>query len=445
MSMHVPRLGAPHCRPSPVGIALLSLLLAACGDDPVAPPGPDEVPATVSPAQAWPGGVLTLEWDWLAGRAETPAFTVGDSAVQSVRVDDRRVWIVVPQLVAGPAAIAAQVEEASVTLATVEVFGYARSDPLPWLPGLRPWPSAAGTEVIGISAADGSLQVVDLATGASRGTGPLPFQGTIDEVGLSYREGVAIIHEHDHNVTEPTLEWAQAWRIDPVPERLDSVWTGADRNNLVELGPGRFLEHHNGDSWTSGFPTSWLDETGTGRIVPSPAWGQVLLFQGHNPLAGPNEVYVFDAEAGDTAYVLPAYRRLLHGAWTPDAAEAFLAVTAQEDPDEVTSVIRIDAATGDELARTVLPTGAAWTSITVAVTGARVLVAYDDPNLGHWRVRVLRSTDLSLEADLALPDPAASGAWIGPALVVVPDGSSAYFVTANGNGAWRHRIDLLPE
>jgi hypothetical protein len=424
-----------------MGLALMALLLAACGDDPVAPPGPDEVPATVTPAQAWPGAVLTVEWDWLAGRAETPVFTVGDSSAQYVRADDRRVSVVVPQVAAGPATVTALVDGTPVPLGAVEVFGWARVDPLPWLAANRPWPSAAGTEMIGIDPDDGSLQVVDLATGAQRGTGPLPFSGNADEVGIGYRPGVAIALEHDDSACSSP----QVWRIDPVPEQLDPIPYECPHQNLLELGPGRVLVHHNGDTWTSGFPTPWLDETGTGRIVPSPTWGQVLLFQGHNPLAGPNEVFVLDAEAGDTAYVLPDYRRLLHGAFTPDAAEAFLAVTAQEDPDEVTSVIRIDAATGAEHARTALPTGAAWTSVTVAVTGARVLVAFDDPDLGRWRVRVLRAADLSLEADIALPDPAVSGWWLNPVLLAAPDGSAAFLVTSTGTGAWRHRIDLLPE
>ncbi len=81
----------------------------------------------------------------------------------------------------------------------------------------------------------------------------------------------------------------------------------------------------------------------------------------------------------------------------------------------------------------------------MAVTGARVLVAFDDPGLGRWRVRVLRAADLSLEADLALPDPAVSGWWINPVLVAAPDGSAAFLVTSTGTAAWRHRITLLPE
>jgi hypothetical protein len=420
-------------------MALVLVGLPACGDDPVAPPGPDEVPAAVSPARAWPGAVITVEWEWLAGRAETPVFTVGDSAVQYVRADDRRVWIVVPHVVAGPVTVTALVDGTPVPLGTVEVFGWARVDPLPWLAANRPWPSAAGTEMIGIDTDDGSLQVVDLASGAQRGTGPLPFRGTIDEVGLSYREGVAIIHEHDHETTDPTLDWARLWRIDPVPERLDSVWTGAALNNLLELGPDRFLNQHNGDTWSSGFPSFWEEETGTGAIVPSPTWDRILLFH----FAGPAGVYLLDTATGAPAYRLSDFELLAHGAFTADGAEAFLVVLPREDP-ETSRLIRINAATGDVLAEADFPPNHLY-STRVALAGNRVLVAYDGSPDDRWHLRVLRAGDLSLEVDLPLPDPAVSGWWVNPVLAAAPDGSAAFLVTSTGQGAWRHRIELLPE
>ena len=426
-----------------VAISLATVLLHACGDDPTAPPGPDEVPAIISPAAQWSGGTVTLEWPWLEGREVLPEFRSGDSVLTAERLDDSTVTLILPYLTTGPAAISAVVEEESFPLGSVSLYGYTSSDPFPWLGALRPWPSPLRAEVIGVDLDDGSLDVVDLATGASRGTGPLPIMGwRIDEVGLSYRAGVALAFDNDFTNNEE-YPWIDFWRIDPAPVKVDSLFTGtADRTQVYELGPGRFLWHRNGDTWTD----AWEDETGTGPIVVSPDWRRIAPFQGHNPLNGPNTIFVLNVATGSPAYHLPAYRRLLHGAFSLDGSEAFLVATAQEDPDETSSLLRVRAESGEVLASTRIP-GALRSDLSVraVVAGDRLVVAYDVEEFDHWHIRVLRADDLSLETDLPLPDPAVTGSWVYTVLVSAPDASAAFLVTTTSSGFWHHRIDLLPE
>ena len=419
------------------GAILLLALLAACSEEPTAPTAPGDFKAAVTPARAWQGDTLTLEWDWLAGRADMPVFRVGDSTATAMRLDDRRVRIVVPPAAAGPARVAAVIDGATVPLGTVETFGWARSDPVPGLAAARPWPSPAGTEVIGI-AGDGALTVVDLATGASRATSPSPYTGSIVEVGLSYRPGVAIIHQHDHSEDSAT-GWARLWRIDPEPVLLDSVWTSNSLHYLYEIGPGRYLRHHNGDTWitTDGEVSSTFPGTGAGRVVPSPGWDRILLYNvsAHRP------VFVLDAASGEPAYSLAGYESLIHGAFTADGLEAFL-VVADEVPGEgaAVKVARIIATTGHVLAETALPSGVNSFEASVAISGSRVLVAYSLAGVGQWHVRVLRGSDLALEADLPIP-PFDGPAVSVPVLVASSDGSSAFLLANSG----RHRIDLLPQ
>ena len=432
---------APAMRRASGRLAVLVGLAVACGDDPAAPPGPDEVLAVISPAAQWSGGTVTLEWPWLEGRSELPVFLAEDSVLAAERLDDTTVTLTLPYLPTGPAIISAVHEEEEIPLGSVALYGYTRSDPFPYLLALRPWISPVRAEVIGIDQGDGSLDVVDLASGASRGTGPLPFSGaSAEEVGLSYREGVALIFEHYHD--ETAYPWIEFWRIDPVPEKVDSLLSEADHNQVLELGAGRYLWHHNGSTWSD----VWEDETGTGPIVVSPDWRWVLPFQGHNPMAGPNAIFVLDAATGAPAYFLPAYRRLLHGAVSPDGSEAILLGTAQADPDEVATLVRVKVESGEVLGSAGLP-GAIRDaySARVVIAGDRIIVAYDVEEGDHWRVRVLRASDLALEADLPLPDPAVSGSWLYTVLVAAPDGSAAFIVTTTRSGFWRHRIDLLPE
>lgn len=413
-----------------LGPVLLPLaLLVACSGDPTAPPGPGEVKAVVTPTRAWHGDTLTLEWDWLAGRVVTPEFLVGDSSAQFRRIDDRRVQIVVPTVAAGPTRVAAVIEGVAQPLGIVETFGWAGSDALPQLRGARPWPSPAGTEVIGV-AGDGALTVLDLATGASRSTGPSPYKGNITEIGLSYRPGVAVIHEHDH-LDDSATGWARMWRMDPVPVLIDSLWTGGHLHLLYEIGAARYLRGHNGDVWITEEPFGLWPETGTGVAVPSPRWDRMVFYNGNFV----RPVFVLDVASGQPAWSLPGYDLLVHGAFTADGAEAFLTVVS----GTMAKVAHVNAGTGQLLAEAELhAVGAPPWYPRVAIVGGRVLVAYNDRGRS-WHVQVRRASDLSLEADLAIPGSESESEAV---LVASPDGSSAFILSA---GSFRHRIDLLPE
>ena len=420
------------------GAILLLALLAACSEEPTAPTAPGDFKAAVTPARAWQGDTLTLEWDWLAGRADMPVFRVGDSTATAMRLDDRRVRIVVPAMAAGPARVAAVIDGATVPLGTVETFGWARSDAVPELGSARPWPSAAGTEVIGI-AGDGGLRVVDLATGASRGTGPGPYSGQITEVGLSYRPGVAVIHQKGYvSEDDSTAGWARIWRIDPQPALLDSIWTDATLNSLYEIGPDRYWYMDNGAAVvvTDGEFSSPSYSAG-GVVVPSPGWDQLLFY--NNSQARP--VFVLDVASGEPAYSLAGYEALIHGAFTADGLEAFVVVQdGVLGEGAAVKIARVIATTGQVLADAELPSGVSPLEARVAISGSRVLIAWHQPGVGYWHVRVLRAGDLAFEADLSIP-PYGGPLITGPVLIASPDGSSAFLLANSG----RHRIDLLPQ
>ena len=443
--------------------------LVACGDDPVAP-GPGEVPAVISPARQWSAGTVTIEWPWLEGKDELPAFVAGGSLVPVQRTGESTVLLRLPHTHAGPISIVAYPDNPfgddfaspGIVLGTVEVAGFTGIVTAPaLLPWPLPWPTPGATAVIGRNPA-GSVVRFDLESGLLE-TLPisLPAGGGYPFVGSGSGSGLGRVL-----LSDPVDDTLQVWDLSAAPSLVEKIpvlpHDGVLQAHL--LTPDRLLMADDDNIWvyshdagTGNWVQTQFDRTGPDEVVVSPTSDRVAVMMvwsdDYNGVP-----YVLEGDGSSPAFFLPTLSELFSGAFSPDGASLVLAARAGTAPTQ--RLVRVSAASGEVEAEVLLesPGGvtgglgrvvyqSAVEQSAVAATPGRVLVAFNDwtdPAETALRVRllVLRAEDLGFVAELRAPPSA--GSLVGdPYLAISPDGTEALLYD-NESGKLL-RFALLPE
>ena len=412
---------------SPVAALLATVLLHACGDDPAAPPGPDEVPAVISPAAQWSGGTITLQWPWLEGREDLPEFRSGDSVLVAERLDDDEVRLTLPEVGSGIAAIFAMIDGEAVALGDVAVAGFAQSNIAPDFPARFVY--ALPRDRIGIVSFTESGQVsrLDLASGQLVPLA-IPNRGTYDRtvmpgVGWGSAPGRIV-------VPDPMRAVLQEWDLEGgAPAFVREIVVGHSGLDQVHVASDTTLIAATDDvfgfaRWTED-EGAWRYDGGEHPTTPhefylSPAGDRIAVMMLRSASVG--VPYVLDRESLRPAFYLNGIGRVEAGAFSPDGVSLYIVGTGKLDP--LFRLVRYRTEDGAVLAQVALPADNRTIDNTaVAASGPWVLVAGVD--FGVLRLRVLRADDLSPVAELAAP-PGMVGLNDDPVFAVAPDGSRAY-------------------
>jgi hypothetical protein len=426
-------------------VAAVALGVLACSDDPVAP-GPEDVPATITPARQWSGGTVSVKWPWLAGQSELPEFLLAGEVVPVERVSDEEIRLALPPVGSSRLQLAALVDAETIVLGEVDIAGHSGILPMPALGGYEAylWPDVTGTELVG--QVGDRVVLVDLTTGTSRDAG-LPSRPTRgwQTIGWSYIPGAVVLPPTN---TAP----AETWSLVGVPAKLGDAGAAMDDDwhQAVETAPGTYIyaEDSYQHAYRDGSGLSSLQYlTSPGEFVLSPAGGRIAQDQ-LRPADGQERVHLLDPATGAIATLLDEYVETNAVAFSADGSRLHLyGRRADAMLNSAYTLATFDPADGT-LLRDVVPPGGNPPGnqriSAVAAHGGRVFLALEREVAGEVYVALLvyRAADLSLEAELRVQDDATLGQ--DPVLALSADGTRAYLADWFLAGELHH-FDLLPE
>jgi hypothetical protein len=324
---------------------LIPASFTACGEDPVAP-GPDEVPAIISPAAQWSGGIVSVEWPWLEGRDQVPLFLTDGQAVDVQRTGETTVILRLPPVGAGPVTIAVDPEALMggapsgevVPLGTVEIAGFVELATAPTLHEWPlHWPGPGSTTVLGADAT-GQISRFDLEDGVGEPIG-IPAPDALSGypfIGLGGGSGRVLVSDSG----DPSSEVLRVWDLSAAPVLVEEIarpHEGMLQGHL--LTPDRLLLASDDNLWmytrapgTSDWVQAEFDRTFPHELVRSPGGTQVaLMMLGSDDYGMP---YVLLGDGSAPAFFLPTLASLYAGAFTQDGASLFLAANAVDAPQK---------------------------------------------------------------------------------------------------------------
>lgn len=412
------------------GILLVALTIAAaCSTE----PDPVSVPRVLSSAQAWCGDTIQVTSDAYRG-ASQPVLLAGNMELPVVRTGESTVQATLPAAPCGALAIREVTPQDTITVGTVQTFGFVESFTL--TPGAYYWitpiPVPGRTLVTGPTP-NGAV-VFDLAARTATELPGLAGTGLqFDAAGLSYEPGrvfwldaqgfpttwdyanTPVTRSPTHDPPVGALSGGSLHEISP------SLWMTVTKHFVDVNGSLTYLEEPKDATW-------------------SPDGALMVLRNGWNSVDG---APVFATQTGDVAYHMSGLA-VPNGVAFDAAGQRMLVAGAlpSSNAGEPGVVAVVDAANGTTVTADTLEQGAAYATAIDRLAELLYVLLADNPAPGPATGFAIGVYTFAGERTATLAMPACPGGCWGGAFVV--EDQEMFFVDIGGRSSAVFRFTLLP-